>query len=378
MNTATLKQRMDAADGRPSGFDYMRVVLSFAVLVAHALDNGGGKEFSGMVVWGTPGLDAAVLSILPMFFALSGFLVAGSLYRCKTLISFMGLRFVRIYPALAVEVALTGLLLGPLVTTLPLQDYFTSDGFFRYLMNVTGHTTVLLPGAFADNPQPHIANGQLWTVPWELLCYIALGTAALLGGRRWRMLLLLGALLTAGAALMHHAIASDWTFRPYDGAMAGRLLVLAFMAGVVLYAYRDVVPVGPVWLAGTTVVAGWLLSTTFMGQYVAVLLVAYVTCALGVMNPRRIGLLRHADLSYGVFLYHYIVQQTLMHFFPDLRTWYWCLLTSLPLSVGVAALSWYLVEQPVMRRKGVVFRVEAAVLRGWAALRRGRTAPAPR
>lgn len=356
--SCTLYSRMENAEGRPSGFDYMRIVLSLVVLILHAFANGGGKELTQRVFWEVPGMNAIVLSVLPMFFALSGFLVAGSLYRCKTLISFFGLRFVRIYPALAVEVLLTAFLLGPIVTTLPLGEYFTSNGFFRYLVNVTGHTTVYLPGAFADNPQPHIANGQLWTVPWELMCYIALGLAAIIGGRRSRTILFLGFFLVIVAALLQHGVNTDWTFAPYQGAVAGRLLVIAFMAGVVFYAYREYVPVTTPYLLSATVAAVLLFSFSFMGQYVAVVLTAYITCALGVMNPKRLALLRHADLSYGVFLYHFIVQQTLMYFFSSLQTWYWCLLLSLPVSIAVAAASWYLVEQPVMCRKKAVFAVE--------------------
>jgi peptidoglycan/LPS O-acetylase OafA/YrhL len=55
-----------------------------------------------------------------MFFALSGFLVAGSPERSKTLLTFLGLRAIRIYPALGVEVVLSALLIGTAVTTLPL------------------------------------------------------------------------------------------------------------------------------------------------------------------------------------------------------------------------------------------------------------------
>lgn len=363
---------MEAASGRPTGFDYMRIILSLLVLLTHALQNGGGKDLTQKIFWGIPGIDASVLSILPMFFALSGFLVAGSLYRCKTLISFLGLRFIRIYPALAVEVLLTAFLLGPIVTTLPVREYFTSEGFLRYVMNVTGHTTVYLPGAFSENPQPHIANGQLWTVPWELMCYIALCLAAMLGGKRSRIVLISAFALVFAAAALQHGYRSDWKFSPYEGVLAGRLLVVAFMAGVVFYAYREYVPVSVPYVMAAAIVAGLLFSFTFLGQYLAVILISYVTCALGVMNPKRINLLRHADLSYGVFLYHFIIQQTLLFFFPPLQTWYWCLIASLPLSIAIAAASWYLVELPAMRRKRVVFAAEERWIRSAGSFRRRR------
>ena len=148
----TLEEALVAADGRPSGFDYMRLTLSVAVFVSHSFGTSYG-ESGAEAVWNGPAA-ALVAAILPMFFALSGFLVAGSMVRCATLVKFLGLRVIRIYPALAVEVLLSALLIGPVLTTVPLTSYFTDPVFFHYLVNVTGHISYYLPGVFADNPVP--------------------------------------------------------------------------------------------------------------------------------------------------------------------------------------------------------------------------------
>lgn len=95
--------------------------------------------------------------------------------RTRTVAKFLGLRAIRIYPALVVDILFAALIVGPLVTKLSLAAYFTDPGFADYLWNVTGHDIVFyLPGAFAENRQIY-ANRQLWTVPFELLCYISLG-----------------------------------------------------------------------------------------------------------------------------------------------------------------------------------------------------------
>src|SRR5450631_4074754 len=46
----------------------------------------------------------------------------------------------------------------------------------------------LLPGVFADNPLPLVVNGQLWTVPYELLCYAGLTGLVVIGVVRHRQL----------------------------------------------------------------------------------------------------------------------------------------------------------------------------------------------
>jgi peptidoglycan/LPS O-acetylase OafA/YrhL len=76
-------------------------------------------------------------SILPMFFALSGFLVSASALRLP-LREYILNRAFRIMPALGVDVALSALVLGPLFTTLALVEYFTSSGFFVYFFNIIG------------------------------------------------------------------------------------------------------------------------------------------------------------------------------------------------------------------------------------------------
>ncbi len=103
--------------------------MASCVILWHtiALSYGRGTELS---LW--PPIVVVVRLVLPMFFCLSGFLVAGSLARTKTLISFIGFRVLRIVPALCVEVTLSALVLGTIFTTLPAREYFSSIEFFKY------------------------------------------------------------------------------------------------------------------------------------------------------------------------------------------------------------------------------------------------------
>jgi peptidoglycan/LPS O-acetylase OafA/YrhL len=132
--------------GRTSGFDYLRVCLAVGVIVVHSTSVSYGHQ-SDHAVWGGPQRTLEHL-ILPMFFALSGFLVAGSLERCPTLVSFFGLRLLRIVPALSVEVLLSAMIFGPLLSAFDLRAYFTDPEFYSYFLNVTGNIHYLLPRCF--------------------------------------------------------------------------------------------------------------------------------------------------------------------------------------------------------------------------------------
>jgi peptidoglycan/LPS O-acetylase OafA/YrhL len=177
-----LKDRLIATGGRPSGFDYLRLWLAISVVFIHCPTTTIGAD----PFVDTP-LNSFVRAVLPMFFALSGFLVAGSLERSKTLLTFLGLRVIRIYPALAVEVVLSAFLIGAFVTTHPLTGYFSDPLFFLYLRNALGDIHYFLPGGFANNPWPGMVNFQLWTVPFELLCYVLLTALVLFGALRRRL-----------------------------------------------------------------------------------------------------------------------------------------------------------------------------------------------
>src|SRR5215468_2964959 len=176
---STIEERLLEADGRPSGFDYMRLALALAVFMLHIPATNFGDEVQNALFLHLWRPVSAI--VLPMFFALSGFLVAGSLTRCKTLVSFLGLRVLRIVPALAAEVFLSGFILGALFTTLPLRRYFFSWGLLTYFLNIVGDVQFTLPGVFYSNPHAGVVNQQLWTVPWELDCYILLAVLALVG-----------------------------------------------------------------------------------------------------------------------------------------------------------------------------------------------------
>jgi peptidoglycan/LPS O-acetylase OafA/YrhL len=83
------------------------------------------------------------------FFALSGFLVAGSGMRLSTK-NFLLNRAARILPALVADIVFAALLIGPLVTKLPVKQYFTDTTFFTYFLNITGWVQYSLPGVFEN------------------------------------------------------------------------------------------------------------------------------------------------------------------------------------------------------------------------------------
>lgn len=326
-----------APDNRPSGFDYLRIILALLILVYHSISTCLGPPaqlmlFSG---FGRP----LITCMVPMFFALSGFLVATSLERSRNVFTFVGLRVIRLFPALAVDTLFCALFLGTALTSLTWSEYFGSSELHKYFLNMIGDVHYLLPGVFHDNPSRAV-NEQLWTIPFELQCYVILAVMAVVGLHRRRGLFALAAgLFTAATAAYVH-------FHPVAPIDVWHLVVPSFLIGVCIYLYREKIAWSP-WLMAVALLAMIVLlyqKTSLMT--VAAIPIAYVTVWLGLLRPPRDPLIRSGDYSYPIYLYSYPIQQAIVALFVGGRIWWINLLIAVPVTFTFAAVSWHLIEKP--------------------------------
>lgn len=169
-----LDDALVSCGGIGPGFHMVRHLLSFLILAHHCRVAVFGvrvaKLTKGQIIIEL--LRPGLFALVGMFFALSGFLVVASAIRSRSTKTFFANRALRIVPALSVEVALSALVLGPLVTSLPMEQYFSNPQFWRYFGNIIGEVTFELPGVFLTNPWPALVNANLWTLPPEFGCYL--------------------------------------------------------------------------------------------------------------------------------------------------------------------------------------------------------------
>lgn len=359
----SIADRNSETGGRSSGFDYLRMALSFLVMCWHSVSTSY-EEQADFNLWAGPARPFLGL-LMPMFFALSGYLVAWSLFRSKTLLKFILFRMMRIYPALFVETVLSALVLGPLLTTLSLKDYFSDPRFYSYMLNIVGDVHYFLPGLFESNPFPHVVNNQLWTIPYELLSYLALAALSLLGLKRWRVL---GALAPVVLTLAYLVIRiyRRGELPEHPSTLNGPLLVITFLAGVAIFSYAERIP-WSLWLFAACgafsiyVLSGSIVTGSIL-DFGIPFTAAYCTVYLGLTNCPRIKALSGADYSYGIFLYHFAIQQAVMNCLPWSHHWYLNLAISFPLTLALAMLSWRWVEKPTLSLKPLVDLLEKRIL----------------
>ena len=231
---------------------------------------------------------------------------------------------------------------------MPLSTYFSSSQFWIYFLNIVGDVQYILPGMFAHNPFPNVMNQSIWTIPYELDCYLWLIGLALFGFVRNRHLvvavtLALTALGTAWLTIRYQAV---WQENPVDG----RALIVAFLAGVTLQLYSDQIRVNG-WIALLCAAVSVVLLLDVRLSFIAVVPLAYATVYVGLLNPKRFKLLLSGDYSYGLYLFAFPIQQAEVAFLPAFATWTYNAIFALVIGFAYAALSWWLIEAPILSRK---------------------------
>jgi peptidoglycan/LPS O-acetylase OafA/YrhL len=335
-------------ENRDNNYDVLRLVAASLVLLSHCYPLTGHEEPFAALTGVTLGEVGVV-----MFFAMSGFLIAKSWTDEPHPRRYFRKRGLRLLPALAVAVAFTTLVLGPLFTTLSLSDYLTDPETWFYLVRASLLVTIAgqLPGVYTDNVYPDAVNGSLWTLPLEAGCYVmvvVLGLAGLLHRR---------ALLAAAAGVLLLAISPLSPVSTSVAVTAGGNftsvveLVGAFLVGALLYSLRGrlrlswAVPavLGLVWALSWN--SGWTTVTTVLALSTTVLVFAFRTPA----SLRR--LTAPGDVSYGIYVYAFPVQQSVASLWgPGLEPGV-MLAIALPVTYALALLSWRLIERPALRRK---------------------------
>lgn len=351
----TLGDKLSAENGRPAGFDYLRLCLALGVLIWHSFSVSYGIPWINEA---TSGLGRAPVALLvPMFFSVSGFLVAASLQRNPVITNYLSLRGLRILPGLTVEVALSALVLGSISTTLPLSDYFSSPGVAIYFLNIVGLVHFRLPGVFEGNPFPGVVNGQIWSVPFELCSYALLGLLGAIGVVRNRWLFLVAVLVGEAVALSIHLISPNWLDGGIFGSVRGFRVAHIFFAAAVLYVFRDRVPMSaPMFVASAITTVVLLVNWRPIGDYLISFPLAYATTYLGLLNPHRNAAITNGDFSYGIYLYGMPIQQWIASWGAWTHHWWVNLCFALPFTLCVAIASWFLIERPALGLRSAFVR----------------------
>jgi len=321
-----------------NAFDHIRLVAAGLVLWSHqhAL-MGMGEPFVGVLGASYGGLGVYI------FFAVSGYLNTASLAQRRSIQVYLFNRALRIYPALAACVVFT-VILGFVVATD--RDAYLSIRLLSYIAkNVTLLSGVKMgvPGVFEGNAFPQALNGSLWTLPYEVKMYVALAVCLALA----RYNLALPIIVFAGGCVV--ALLGTAGLLPVlPRAEFWVIFSILFLAGCAVAAAKS--------FAGLPLAIGALVAVAlaFAGsgeQLLAwlLLLTAIVIAVGSITLPRRLRL--PLDLSYGLYLYAFPIQQLSATLF----TGFWpALAFSAVMTFALALMSALFIERYALRLKNRV------------------------
>jgi peptidoglycan/LPS O-acetylase OafA/YrhL len=338
-----------------NNFDFLRILASSLVVIHHAAHLSGNEHALPDPIRSILGMSMGYFALLT-FFVLSGFLVSHSWQKRRNTLDFIAARVLRIYPGLIVAVLFTACILGPVLSDLSWSDYFKRSLFHQYLMNLSSiWFYYYLPGVFLENPS-HSVNGSLWTLSHELVCYFLLWLMGILRIIRKRVLLLI---VLVGMVLLDvfFPVEIRSVVIPIVGIGFDTLytLLLFFVSGAAFYAFKEKVPFHfPGMLAAFLLM--YLMHDTSVYTYLAVLLFPYFILCIAFAKPfplRKVS--RISDLTYGIFLYAFPVQQSIIHFSNDIPL-LWLIALTFTFTLPIAFLSRRLVEKPASQlRKRIHF-----------------------
>lgn len=352
---------------RRNTFDFLRLLAALAVVVQHAT-----VHLDARFLWVTPGNPWWLYDGVTAFFIISGYFVFRSAERLHAAADgwtdFYVNRALRIVPAIWTYVAAAAVLVL-LIGAATFADLLTLPGVGWVLSGL-----LLVPvysPDFLDDFGIGTVNGSLWTIPVEVSFYIVVPIFVLIAHRVGPRIFV-GVLLPAAAIGVLLAV-------PLDGS-------LATLYGFTFVPYLWAFGLGVTWyLAADRIRLTWIGFIAGVGAYVLARVIShlgedsrwvptamdllgtaglsYVVIFIGFRGPRwfRAVTDRVGDLSFGTYIWHMIVVNLFI---------YWGVEESLPsplivpavvvVTLGLAVLSWRLVERPALARKRHSTRADLA------------------
>jgi peptidoglycan/LPS O-acetylase OafA/YrhL len=330
---------------RSNGFDGLRLTAATLVIIGHAF------PLTGHVV---PGLFAnGVHSIgVKIFFVISGYLITRSWQSDPDFLRFWLKRALRIWPGLISICLFTIVAAGLFLTDLSPGDYFRNPGAGFYLWNIALYPVYQLPGVFRDNVFPSAVNGSLWSLPVEVAMYC--GVPTLVGRYRRSARILIPAtaatLFVASIYFVHFAPPEKHPIFWGTSLVAALDVAYYFYAGATLAILRADQYCHPIVAAALFIASGWFFRGAVSSETALALTLPYLIVSIGKLRLGFLNPLQGHDLSYGLYLYGFPVQQTVIHFSgPQSAGFNACV--SLTIAAVFAALSWRCVERPALRLK---------------------------
>jgi peptidoglycan/LPS O-acetylase OafA/YrhL len=359
-----------AFDPKNNAFGFLRLSLAILVIFSHSFHLGGfGIDRLAAFTEGRYAIGSLAVA---MFFVLSGFLICRSASTSRSVPRFLWHRFLRIFPGYWVCLVVCACVFAPLMAFVefgtftsvfsaswnsPQSFMIRNAGFFH--LNEFSISGILfirpnsIAGVLSHNPVPGIFNGSLWSMPFEVSCYLAVAALAAVGVLRRARFIVLGLFAGLWCLYAFDCLNPDGFGRcfPSPGMKLLVMLCLFFSAGCVCFLYREKIPHSTAAFVISLVALAVSLPLSVFGL-VAPVAMTYAFLWLAFTLPfGRFD--TKGDFSYGTYIYAFPVQQGMALLRIQEKGFGLYFVSSLLLTSVLAFLSYRLIEAPCLRLKTV-------------------------
>lgn len=334
-----------------NNFNLLRVIAAWLVLFSHSYHLSGNSAMEPLLIVTNGKMTFGTVAV-GVFFTISGYLITGSAFARPTFFSFIEARARRIFPALLFVTICSAFVLGPFVTTLSSTEYISQPSVWTYVIRNASLLRLQweLPGVFVGNYFGTAVNGSLWTLPVEFSLYLGIGLSV--------VAVRLGNFETRSTALLVPIaifILICWIVTIQGSKSGAVLLIPYFLIGAAVKILGNSWRRSG-WIFSALLVATWgcVAANSILFPVIACFAISYGTLWIAehkkwvcVFPVKRIG-----DLSYGIYLFAFPVQQTVLAQGLAIYPWEINLIaTAIVLPISWA--SWHLVEQRFVSKKQV-------------------------
>lgn len=318
---------------------------------------------TGVIFWHSYPLTGNDITFAPLrqllgeiwvdgFFAISGFLITGAWYSRPQIRHYIANRALRILPAFYACLVVTAFVVAPLGAFLQGGNWRGLVGSTAPLEYIASNLSVWITqsdigGTPQGIPYPGTWNGSLWTLGWEVLCYagiLLLGVSGLLK-RAFTI-------PCAFAIALICLFIGSFVRVPFLMEVGSRFAVM-FLAGALILQFQHMIRCSwPLVVCASAITVGAMWLPDY--RLIAALPWAYAVLSIGALVKYRPIEMKKWDVSYGVYIYAFPLQQLLLiaGFTTDYPLLFG-LVATIP-TVALALLSRWAIELPAMKLKGLL------------------------
>jgi len=323
-----------------NNLNLVRLILASMVIVGHSpILNGTSTHWADPITYLFPFAASGPWAV-NLFFFISGLVVTNSLLANRKPLQFIVARIFRIVPAYAFVVIFSALILGPMISSYTMKQYFEYSTVNTYItQNLLFEVYYNLPGVFVNNHYPNAVNGSLWTLAYEMSCYvILLGVFLIIRGRGKLMYnMIIGLIILDGLS------PNKFIFNWLGTNPEINLLPAAFALGSFFAVNADDIKIDKFSVLGICLIYFFFRSSSYAN------LIFNIACSVTMLyvsaNKYFNWYRPKYDISFGVYLWGFVVQQTIYHLMGKIYVGSHCII-SLIISIALAYITHFLIERP--------------------------------